>query len=174
LLQRRLRLTEDAMPNESWITRAMDRIFFRKLDAQAQARARQEWHAIYGTTRSDPEFFRFQIGVYDAIDNKTSALLTHITLLTAVVAIFFATSKSFVIRFLLMLEVFLYLYATLKCLRCIRLTTPQPGDEDSEWQAECYIELFKRRALYRSASDLTVISTLLLAVLIFFEAVLGR
>lgn len=61
----------------------------------------------------------------DAIDGKTSSLLTHVSIMLAVLAVFYASMpEPSLAKDAILIELFLYLFVTLGCLLSIRILGP--------------------------------------------------
>jgi len=110
--------------------------------------------------------------LFSAIDTKTAALLTHISILIAAVSIFYsnAVNESFY-RILLGFELLCYLCATIVCLRCIRLSIP-PLNEPDNHKTSAFIEIVKRRSMLTLASDMTICATLALIVILIGHVIM--
>lgn len=117
--------------------------------------------------KENDELFKLSFGLYAALDAKTCALLTHISLLTAVVMVFYtAQSTQYYFRFVLAIELAAYLIATLICLRCIRFGTPSYEDDHAD---DAYFEISRRRTLYQIASDIAVVATSVLMIIVILH-----
>lgn len=89
----------------------------------------------------------------DAIDNKSSALLTHISLMFVVLSIFLVASDAHAfIQVLLGIELIAYLCIAMLLLRCIDVMGPPlrplPSDRDGVDEA-FYVEVTLRREVYQ-------------------------
>lgn len=111
--------------------------------------------------------------LFTAIDTKVGALLTHISLLIAILAIFYSMLATGVLyKIVLALEIISYLIATMICLRCLRFDLPDLDDENDPRTRHAYHELMNRRALFTLALDITFGTTIVL-VLTFFVHVIA-
>jgi len=120
----------------------------------------------------DKDLLGITYGLYSAIDAKTSALLTHISILIAAVSIFYSNAVSGTFyRHLLGIELLWYLLATIVCLRCVRLSIP-PVSETASHKIYDYVEIIKRRSMLLLASDMTIVATVALISILLGHAIL--
>jgi hypothetical protein len=101
--------------------------------------------------------FIFQI--MNALDTKASALLTHISIIIAVLSVIYTNGdKSEAIKSIIVIEIIGYLLLTFFCLRAVRMTSGLSNKGASETEA-LQIELYQRRTAYNFASSGTIIIT---------------
>lgn len=109
--------------------------------------------------KRDRMLFDLSFGLFSALDTKTSALLTHVSLLVAAVAVIYTRAKpGSSYSYLLGVEFLLYLASTILCLRCIRYSMPKMGDVSSH-RAQVFQEILIRRDAYMLSSNIAIIST---------------
>ncbi|GAB4193563.1 MAG: hypothetical protein Tsb002_24150 [Wenzhouxiangellaceae bacterium] len=105
----------------------------------------------------------------DVLDNKTSTLISHVSLMMAVLAVFYGeTSPGTTVRSLIIVELFLYLVIALGCLLVVFVIKPNdlhatPDDELSN----SISVLIRRRKMY----NVSMIATW--TVTFFFMATLA-
>ena len=130
---------------------------------------------------SEEEFLQHQV---DVIDRKTSALLTHVSIIIAVIAFLAEKSSLGPLRYIYSAELVLYIAVAVACLRCVRIigphslmkrsisyTTTGSGIDDIKRKV---LELYRtqvqsRRELYRLILDITVIITIALLITIIID-----
>jgi hypothetical protein len=96
----------------------------------------------------------------DAVDAKSAALLTHISLIFAVLSITYASLESTSAAFarIILIEIVVYLLITILCLRCITMTSfkVDKGAMDTEMQT---IEVFNRLLIYNICNKAAFLAT---------------
>lgn len=102
----------------------------------------------------------------DVIDGKSSALLTHISVMFVVLSIFLVASDAHaIVKFLIGVELILYLTVAMFMLRCIDIMgppfRPAPGNLE-EAENAYYFELNLRRTIYHRAIRTVYVLTLAL------------
>jgi hypothetical protein len=101
----------------------------------------------------------------DVIDQKSSALLTHISVMFVVLSILLTASKTPWISIFFATELVAYLFVAMTLLRCIDVMGPPfrelPEDVGKAKNAY-YIEILLRREVYHRAVRLVYILTLFL------------
>ncbi|WP_374545112.1 hypothetical protein [Rhodoblastus sp.] len=109
------------------------------------------------------------------VDTKVSALLSHISLIIAAL-VFIYSSRSAAgsagLKIMIMLEIVAYLILTVFCLRCIHMSVSLSSASAAENDALA-IELYKRRATYNWASNVTVFVTVATIVTLVLGSVFG-
>ncbi|MEM8495812.1 MAG: hypothetical protein AAF663_10555 [Planctomycetota bacterium] len=111
----------------------------------------------------------------DIIDSKSSALLTHVSIMLAVVAILMAISTSVVWKSILAVELVAFTLVGLALLRCVDIMGPpyRRASRNIEALSEIYHrEILVRRAIYQSMVRSVFILSLLLVVIVLFKAVI--
>ncbi|MEA2858590.1 MAG: hypothetical protein QOC72_629 [Methylobacteriaceae bacterium] len=121
--------------------------------------------------RDDLRHRQFIYEMMNALDAKTSALLTHISLIIAALTFLYTarTSGSW-FRLVVMFELCCYLLLTIFCLRSIRMTSRLTGGVPSTESRGLEIELWKRRTVYNFASNSTVLVTVFMLITLVFGA----
>ena len=116
--------------------------------------------------------------LYDTeiIDGKSSALLTHISVMFVVLSIFLAGSDNhWAITLLLIIELIAYLGVSMVLLRCIDIMGPpfrQPPKEAQEVKYTYYFEVTLRREIYhRSVRTVYILTFFLIPIVIIKYAV---
>ena len=162
---------------DSGLFRFLDRIAFNRIARFRSPFGSPEASKIFFERlekdfKSDDTLLGLSFGLFTALDTKTSALLTHISVLTAVVAVLYSNANSYTLyKYLLGAEILAYLFSTILCLRCIRFALPNPqGDLSHAGQA--YQEIEKKRAVLSLASDITVCATVFLMILFVVLSIL--
>jgi hypothetical protein len=97
----------------------------------------------------------------DVIDTKTQSLLTHVSIMMAILAMFYGeASTTAEIRLAILVELMLYLIITLGCLRAVFLVAPTALDTTSEAILETRVrEVARRRTAYRISLFATIAVT---------------
>ena len=104
----------------------------------------------------------FIFEIMNALDSKTAALLTHISLLVAVLSFYYTfKNPTGFLKFIILTEITSYLILTLFCLRSIRMTSGL-SDVSKDETKSLQIELYKRRSTYDFAASATIIVTLIM------------
>ncbi len=98
----------------------------------------------------------------DAIGQKTSSLLTHVSIMMAILSIFYTTTGQHdPIRGALLLELFLYLLATLGCLRSIFICDLDSDRNDLDEMTDIRIkEVLYRLSAYKWSLRVTIFTTI--------------
>jgi hypothetical protein len=142
----------------------VDKIVFSKIIPAASEKDIETINIAAMDTR-DPNGTTYREFIYrmmDALDNKTSALLTHISLIiAALIFIYTFDGAGKLLKFVVMSEVCAYLILTIFCIRSIRMTTRLSDGKAATEVNALAIELYKRRALYNFSSNVTIFVTLL-------------
>ena len=112
----------------------------------------------------------------DIIDSKSSALLTHISIMFLVLG-FFITDKGnpWFIHFLLLIEFIAYLVVSMVLLRCIDIMGPpfrQLPEDEEELKKTYYLEVALRREIYHRSIRTVYILTALFIPIVFFNYIL--
>jgi len=112
--------------------------------------------------------------ILDTIDTKTQSLLTHVSIMMAILSMFYADSgASHEIRLAVLVELLCYLVITLGCLRAVFIVTPSEVDVPSETVLEARIqEVVRRRKAYRISLFSTIAVTFAFLVTIATHAVI--
>lgn len=86
----------------------------------------------------------------DVLDNKTSSLLSHVSIMMAVLSIFFGeTEAGTLVRTLVVVELFCYLLISLGCLLVVFVITPNDNHASADEELERSIAvLMWRRRMY--------------------------
>jgi hypothetical protein len=147
--------------------RAFDRVFFAIFRRKLTTEGFDKIHDVVIKSGKRQETVHY---IMDAIDNKNTGLLTHISLMLAALFVLYATylqdrlAKTFIAA-----EICAYLIVAIMSLRCIRIIWPEAATMDAVLEAD----LFKRIAIYTKATELTIILTALLVLFVLFEAAAG-
>ena len=133
-----------------WRARNVDEERFDELSMKARHASRGE---IY---------FAFLV----AVDAKSQALLTHISIMIAFSIVLFESIKSNVIlKYLVGIEALAYVLLACLCLRIIRVLSPRLAVRTpKDYQSALKAEVVFRRELYEVALNLVMIVTVLFAV----------
>ena len=156
------------MANEafSWFDAA---VFGRLLPKPTQ----NDLDAIEKSAQQDstPERTKFIYEMMNALDSKTAALLTHISLIIAALAFYYnGRTLNAVMKFVVFVEIVAYLLLTIFCLRAIQMTSRLSDPIDSELGHALSEELVKRRTVYNWASNATVFVTAILILTLIASA----
>jgi len=125
---------------------------------------------------TDPRHQQFIYEMMQALNAKTSALLTHISLIVAALT-FLYTSRSGggLFKAMVVLEICAYLLLSIFCLRSIRMTfrmTSRFADGTTKTEGTPREEeLYKRRTVYNFASNTTVFVTLFMILTLVVGAI---
>ena len=97
------------------------------------------------------------------LDSKTAALLTHISILVAGLLVMFSSSTG-TIKSIFLIELCLYLFLAILCLRTIRFVFTYINDRGINMNNNYVftVEFYKRGQLYIFASSATIYVTLAL------------
>ncbi len=116
--------------------------------------------------------------LYDmnVIDSKSSALLTHISIMFVVLGFFInAEDNHWVIVVLLVIEFIAYILTAMLLLRCVDIMGPpfrQPPESKEAIKEEYYFEVTLRREIYARALRLAYVLTAVLIPIILFKYML--
>ncbi|MCZ8182885.1 MAG: hypothetical protein O9322_07930 [Beijerinckiaceae bacterium] len=157
----------------------MDILVFRIFYSRERFEIEQKL-IIDNAKRAGSDEINVIFGLMDSIDNKASALLTHVSLVIATIAIFFQGLKSEEIffRWVYIFEMAGCIAVALVCLRCIRMSSgsamqsglPEmlgatlPSAEDKELVQRLGYEMFCRRILYNFASSVSALLTIIFSL----------
>jgi hypothetical protein len=152
------------------ISRLIGRID-KALMAIAKRRARNIDAEIYDALSfqlqsADRDAFLSHASFFTAVDAKSSALLTHISIMIAFSIVLFESVKSNVyLKYLVGLEAVAYVLLACLCLRCIRVLAPRLAVKTSdEYRQAIEDEVIFRRELYELTLNLVSIITILFAM----------
>ncbi len=108
----------------------------------------------------------------DVIDTKTQSLLTHVSIMMAILAMFYAEASARAeVRLAILIELLLYLMLTLGCLRAVFIVAPAAFDETNEIVLERRVrEVTRRRRAYRISLFATIAVTFAFLVTIATHA----
>ncbi|QSR22029.1 hypothetical protein CFA77_06940 [Hyphomonas sp. KY3] len=120
------------------------------------------------------------IGQFNALDSKSGALLTHISIMIGVLSLMTSPLNAGVSIFernFLVLALLLYLFAAILCIRCNKLTTTHVLLEkfEGEWPKDLAWlerEFIAKRQSFKFATHLVVWVTILFAVFLTLSLVL--
>jgi len=163
--------------HDSRVCRYLDSVVFDRLASwrspfPCAANSSDVYRKIGEDFKADDTLLAYSFGLFTALDSKTSALLTHISVLTAVVAVFFSGAPPHTYyRTVLAIELFAYLLSTILCLRCIRFALPSVTEQTSHAD-QAFEEIEKRRLILGLASDITICATATLVVLFVVHLIL--
>jgi hypothetical protein len=125
----------------------------------------------YQDSRKKHRDFIFQI--MNSLDTKSAALLTHLSLIITCLTFMYSSPNVLVInKYLILIEIILYLSVTILCLRIIKITSGQ-SDKFIDDNMELEFELHFRREIFRLASALTIIVTTILIFSFCFGAIIS-
>jgi hypothetical protein len=102
------------------------------------------------------------------IDSKTAALLTHISLIIAALTFLYATQSGVAFKFMIMIEVSVYLCLAILCLRAIRYTVTYSKSvlDNHGANISFSLELAKRGQIYNFVASATIYVTMSMIVLL--------
>ena len=150
-----------------------DRIVFNTVLAEPTENELNRIRESALDARKEESHRDFIFTLMDALDSKTSALLTHISLIVAALTfIYTAHEHGAVARWFLLLEIIFYLVLTIFCLRAIRMTSGLSSIDKDETQA-LEVELSRRRAVYNFAASTTIVVTTVMILTLLLVAILG-
>jgi hypothetical protein len=97
----------------------------------------------------------------DVVDTKTQSLLTHVSIMMAILALFYGEANTTAgIRLAILVELILYLMITLGCLRAVFIVAPSALDTTSEAVLVTRVlECARRRTAYRISLFATIAVT---------------
>ena len=137
------------------------------LMAIARWRARNIDAEVYRQVgNADREKFNFHFTFLASIDAKSSALLTHISIMIAFSIVLYESVKSNVyLKYLVGLEAVAYILLACLCLRCIRVLMPHLAVKTSdEYRQAIEDEVTFRREIYELTLNLVWVVTILFAM----------
>ncbi len=118
---------------------------------------------LFYESRNDTEAMKDILYDMDIIDSKSSALLTHISIMFVVIGFFLSETEKFsVINFLFLVEFVAYLMIAMALLRCIDIMGPpfrQPPEDKEERTQMYYFEVTLRREIYHRSLRLVYLLT---------------
>lgn len=138
------------------------------------ARAIQQDTELHFVTRKWPEWSTYG-DVFGIIDSKASGLLTHISIMIAILTYMIDKLSAAYLNVILIIILLLYIISAYTCLRCLRFWSFQDvvlsGKEASEQEKESAltmlrIEMFFRQECYKFSLNLT--SALTVASVVLF------
>lgn len=107
----------------------------------------------------------------DDLDNKSAALLTHVSMLVAAVSIMLSVYDDLPTRILLLIEAGLYIFIASGLLRCIAII--HPGNIDvKKYPDDVMTEAIGRLLVYRRARVFAILTTAALLVGILTKVLL--
>lgn len=157
------------MTQVQWKIGLFDRIIVRRLDLTSEANASY----VKARKGNDPNTGGALYDM-DIVDNKSAALLTHVSLIMAALALLIGQSDD--IRIVYVVEFIIYALIATTLLRCVDIlgppTRPHPQDEQAEeyWHLEAII----RRAVYQFSRRAVIFMTLAMCLTVLLEALLVR
>ena len=112
----------------------------------------------------------------EAIDSKSGALLTHISIMFAVLGFFLSDPNNhFLVQVSFLIEFIIYLVVAMVLMRCIDIMGPPfrelPEDQES-LKETYYFEITLRREIYHRALRTVYVLTAVLIPIIIFKYVL--
>lgn len=133
-------------------------------------RLKEEHEDQFASKREDVEHIKHILYDMDVIDGKSSALLTHVSVMLAVVVgILFTVSDdaNSLFSIILKTEVVLYASVALFLLRCVDVMGPPFRRVDGEMEAvniKYRNEILIRRAIYQLMARLVFVLTFILVI----------
>ncbi len=123
-------------------------------------------------SRNDTEGIKDILHDMEIIDTKSSALLTHISIMFVVIGFFLAEStKISTVNVLFLVEFVAYLVIAMLLLRCIDIMGPpfrQPPNEKEKRIKAYYFEVTLRREIYhRSIRSVYLLTAALIPIICF-------
>lgn len=108
----------------------------------------------------------------DVIDGKTQSLLTHVSIMMAILAVIYSDGGvQGEIRLAILIELILYLAVTLGCLRAVFIVAPSRMEWTTSNMLEVRVrECARRRTAYRVSLFVTIAVTLAFLVTIAIHA----
>jgi hypothetical protein len=105
------------------------------------------------------------------IDSKTSALLTHISLIIAALTFLYSTQSGGAFKVMIVMEVCIYLCLAILCLRAIRYTVTYSKSflDNHDANKSFAMELEKRGQIYNFAANATIYVTMSMIVLLIAD-----
>ena len=133
-----------------WSARGLDNEAFDELSMNVRNVSREEFHFAF----------------LSAVDAKSSALLTHISIMIAFSIVLFESAKLNVyLKYLVGLEAVGYVLLACLCLRCIRVLSPRlSGRTPDDYRQALKTEVIFRRELYELILNLVSVVTILFAI----------
>ena len=109
----------------------------------------------------------------ELVDSKTAALLSHVSIMMAVLSVFYAAmSNDQALRPVILIELFLYLSLTLGCLRSIFMFGPTETSYELENMLEWRIRAVNARVrFYKISLSLAIIITVAFMVTLFWHLI---
>lgn len=145
----------------------LDRIFIRSFNVDFNR------EPLYLSRRDDVEQkdnFLYEMNI---IDSKSSALLTHISIMFVVLGLFLEMKDNGrIFEIILVAEFVAYVLAALLLLRCVDIMGPpfkMPPEEHRELIKAFFLETTLRREIYVRALRMVFILTIILIPIILFK-----
>lgn len=108
----------------------------------------------------------------DDLDNKCSALLTHVSMLIAAMGVMMAIYDDPYSRTFLLIEIAIYVFVAAGLLRCVRILHPR-NISISTYLFDIRDEVIRRYAVYQRARLMTIIATIVLFIAIVIKTLSG-
>jgi len=134
---------------------------------------RKSFYSMFDEARSTAEG-RSMFYILDVIDQKTSSLLTHVSVMVGVVSFLFGRHNSGLYHYIYLAELVVYLIVTLGCLRAIFITNERSEQShDAAELLEANInETDRRRRIYILSLDVTIKTTFVLVLTLIIESII--
>jgi len=148
------------------VFKSLDHLLIKKLEITPDRE--KEFYSIRERTKDTKDILYDM----DIIDSKSSALLTHISIMFVVLGFFLNEQNSFIVQAALLIEFVSYLIVGMLLLRCIDVMGPPfriPPNDDAELKATYYIEVTLRREIYHRALRTVYILTAALIPIVFVK-----
>lgn len=135
--------------------------------------AREQVEEFYGTRKACKDLLKEVHYDMDVIDGKSSALLTHISVMFVVIGLFLSDLNGhWIVTVVLVTELIIYLAVALLLLRCVDVMGPpfrMPPDDVEK--AGCFYksEVALRRGIYQWAVRMVFVLTIVLIPVVVFE-----
>ena len=110
--------------------------------------------------------------ILDVIDGKTQSLLTHVSIMMAILAVIYSDGGvRGEIRLAILIELLVYLAVTLGCLRAVFIVTPSKTENATSNMLETRVrECARRRTAYRISLFVTIAVTFAFLITIGIHA----
>jgi hypothetical protein len=151
-----------------FVFRFFDRLVFGDLTSKRIDAALEEVTQTLAYSQKHRDDIDHLYRLFEAMDQKAGALLTHISIIVAGLAILYQDSQTSLIwKRILETQIIFYLLLTFLCLRAIRMTAPwfdQIASMTRDDVARLKLEFWKRRRCYNVATAITILATISVVV----------
>lgn len=171
----KLTTTKFACVHPSCIVIGLDRLIEYVINIDIDSKIEKKYTKIAADANEDGNISKYQHYSMDVIDNKSSSLLTHISIMIAISAYILDNSLNNIVVIISVIEISLYVLTAVFCLRCIRIIGPElDANNPNDYIEKIYSVVRFRRELYSFCLNSTVVLTTLLVPIFILHIVLDK